>query len=401
MAMDNDNLFSTIDDDIESLEIDNTFGPSDTTESLTPATAEDKAKAAEDGKAESKEEKEKRETTEAKIKAAEEKSRKAIDSEFSDPDDTDEPQEKVKKNDGPADELEGIEAFSKDLVDINFFTLDDGEELPKTNEELLAKLHSEKERGAEDLLDSFISKYGDEYKEAFDAIFVNGVSPKEYLSKFEQIQSYKEMDLTDEDNQIKVVTATLRKQGWEDDDIKEKIKSLKLNSELEIESQRDHKALVRNEEADLKKIAEQEKLKVAQKQAQENHYRKNIRDILTEKLKTKDFDGIPITKESANKTIALLEDKKWKLPSGELITDFDAAILDLNRPENHDVKVKIGLLIGEFIPGKPIKLNLDKIAKVAASKEKTEIFNSIAKNRNKDTSKKEKVTSNSNYFTDL
>ena len=63
-----------------------------------------------------------------------------------------------------------------------------------------------------------------------------------------------------------------------------------------------------------------------------------------DKVKEKEFDGIPINSNLANELQDFLLVDKWKTPSGETLTDFDRSILDLKRPENHELKVKVGLL---------------------------------------------------------
>ena len=342
-----------------------------------------------------------------KTKKEEEEARKQIDNDFLDPEnDLDNPnpsKDKTsakKENTNEDKDLSYLEELSKDLVDLNIFSRESEDEpLPKTQEEFVAKWQAEKEKGAEELLANFVNKYGDEYAEAFDAIFVDGASPREYLAKFEQIQSFKDMDLTDEDNQVKVVKTALRKQGWEEKDIDDKVKSLKLNSELESDSIRYHKALVRTEEQEAQKMASDAKVKLEQKQAAEEQYKTNLRSIFTSKVKAKDFNGIPVTKESATRALHMLEDKNWKLPDGQLITDWDYAMLELNKPANHEVKAMLGLLI-DFKPGQPVKLNLGNVVKSTESKAKQEYFKYSTKGQLTETSKKS-PNKESNFFSEL
>ena len=69
-----------------------------------------------------------------------------------------------------------------------------------------------------------------------------------------------------------------------------------------------------------------------------------FRILLMKKLKSKEFDGIPINPQLANELQDYLLVDKWKAPSGELLTDFDRFILDMKKPENHAMKVKVALL---------------------------------------------------------
>ena len=95
-------------------------------------------------------------------------------------------------------------------------------------------------------------------------------------------------------------------------------------------------------------------------------------------FRSQEFDGIPVNRDSANKAVEFLEEKKWKLPSGELITDFDRVIMDLQHPQNHETKVKLALLLMKgYEPGKPLTLDLVPVAKKAVSKESNELFNFV------------------------
>lgn len=381
----NDN---TIDDEL--------FGnpkPKASTKGVTPASEEDKAKARETGKAETEEEKA------AKVLEAKQAEAKRIKEEEENLFDEDVNESKVDsktktKEETPVGELDEIEAFAKDLYTIGLLSPDEeGVEptLPKTNQELIDALDNEAEKRADSKIYDLFGKHGEEYRTALEAITVDGVNPLEYLHKFESVKTFKDMDLTIEDNQIKVVETSLRKQGWEEEDISKKIKSLKLNAELETESLSFHKALVKQEERELVKIQEKSRNELAAREAAEKQYTSNIRSILVDKIKAKEFDGIPVTKEAATKVADFLDNKKWKLSSGELITDFDYAILELNKPQNHATKVKLGLLLAPlFQPNKPITLDLSKVAKTAVSQEKKELFEFTKRNKIKVTNIKEK-----------
>ena len=52
------------------------------------------------------------------------------------------------------------------------------------------------------MVNNFIGQFGEDYQQAFDAIFVKGVDPKEYFGTYNNIKSFAEMDLADESNQV-------------------------------------------------------------------------------------------------------------------------------------------------------------------------------------------------------
>jgi hypothetical protein len=106
-----------------------------------------------------------------------------------------------------------------------------------------------------------------------------------------------------------------------------------------------------------------------------NMYIDNVQTILQDKVKAKEFDGIPINPKLANELQDFLLVDKWKTPSGETLTDFDRAILDLKRPENHEQKVKLGLLM-KILEKDP---TLSTIQKTGVTKKSNQLFGEVAR----------------------
>jgi hypothetical protein len=100
-----------------------------------------------------------------------------------------------------------------------------------------------------------------------------------------------------------------------------------------------------------------------------------VQTILQDKVKAKEFDGIPINPKLATELQDFLLVDKWKTPSGETLTDFDRAILDLKRPENHAQKVKIGLLL-KMLEKDP---TLSTIQRTGVTKKSNELFGEVAR----------------------
>ena len=96
---------------------------------------------------------------------------------------------------------------------------------------------------------------------------------------------------------------------------------------------------------------------------------------MQEKLKTKEFDGIPINLTLANELQDFLLVDKWKTPSGETLTDFDRVILDLKKPENHSQKVKIAMLL-KMLEKDP---TLSTIQKTGVTKQTDRLFAEVAR----------------------
>jgi hypothetical protein len=268
-------------------------------------------------------------------------------------------------------------ALAKDLLKLGVFSKGEDEEDYSINtpEEFLERFNEEKRRGAVDVVNNFIGQFGEDYQQAFDAIFVKGVDPKEYFGTYNSVASFSEMDLTEESNQVAVLKQALTDQGFEPEDITTEIERLKNYGDLESVSQKHHKVLLKKEASKLQQLEQQSQRELQQKQAVKQQYVQNVQSVLQEKLKIKEFDGIPINPKLAGELQDFLLTDKYKTTSGETITEFDRAILELKRPENHEKKVKIGLLL-KILEKDP---TLSTIQKSGVSKKSDQLFGEVAR----------------------
>ena len=268
-------------------------------------------------------------------------------------------------------------ALANDLYKLGVFTNDEEEdpETVNTAEEFLERFNNEKKKGASEMVQNFIGQFGEDYQEAFDAIFVKGVNPKDYFGTYNQIVNFAEMDLNDENNQMRIMKQALSDQGFEDDDIETEIERLQNYGDLESVATKHHKVLVKKEAVKLQHLEQKSEAELRQKAAIRNEYINNVQTILQEKVKTKEFDGIPINPKLATELQDFLLVDKWKTPTGETLTDFDRAILDMKRPENHAMKVKLGLLM-KMLEKDP---TLSTIQKTGVSKKTDQLFGEVAR----------------------
>ena len=306
-----------------------------------------------------------------------------------DDDDDDEPEEVKKSPVATTDEAEKSEeeteeedgtqfsALANDLFNLGVFTKnsEDEEVSINTPEEFLERFTAEKKKGASELVQNFIGQFGEDYQNAFDAIFVKGADPKEYFGTYNQIVSFSEMDLSNEKNQVAVMKQALTDQGFEPEDINTEIERLQNYGDLDTVAARHHKVLVKKEARKLQELESEAEQVQQQKIAIKNQYVQNVQTIITDKLKEKEFDGIPINPNLANELQDFLLVDKYKTASGENLTDFDRAILDLKRPENHELKVKVGLLM-KILEKDP---TLSTIQRTGVTKKSNQLFGEVAR----------------------
>lgn len=276
------------------------------------------------------------------------------------------------------DSSEGTQftALANDLYKLGVFTDEGDDQEPiSTAEEFLDRFNAEKKKGAAEIVENFIGQFGEDYQEAFDAIFVKGVNPKDYFGTYNQVVNFAEMDLSDEGNQVKIMKQALANQGFDPEDVETEVERLKNYGDLESVATKHHKVLVKKEAAKLQQMEANAQQELQQKQAVKNQYINNVQSILQDKIKAKEFDGIPINPKLATELQDFLLVDKWKTPTGETLTDFDRAILDMKRPENHEMKVKVGLLL-KMLEKDP---TLSTIQRTGVTKKSNQLFGEVAR----------------------
>ena len=290
-----------------------------------------------------------------------------------------------------AEDDDTYKTLGKDLLRLGVFSKSSEDETEETidiksGEDFLERFNVEKKKGAIGILDNFLNQFGEEYRDMFDAVFVNGVKPNEYLNSFAKIESIKELDLTQESNQERIVRAYYKGLKWDDTKVESKITKLKDYGDLEDEAKTYHQVLLDKEQETttaLETAKLEENQKVKDKELATN---KSYQRILTEKLKTQEIDGVPLTQDDATKVFDYITSKKYKLQSGELLSEFDKDLMELNRPENHEMKIKLGLLLRK-------KLDLTSVKKQTISKKSDALFTLSTKNAKQKDSKERETKS--------
>jgi len=299
------------------------------------------------------------------------------------------------EEEGAEQEVTQFGALAKDLLKLGVFSSDeDDEEEIQTPEQFLEKFQKEKQKGAIEVVNNFIGQFGEDYQKAFDAIFVKGVDPKEYFGTYNNIVSFADMDLSEESNQVRVIKQALADQGFEDEDIDTEVERLKNYGDLETVATKHHKVLVKKEAVKLQQLEQKSQQELQQRQAIKEEYVKNVQSVLQEKLKTKEFDGIPINPKLANELQDFLLVDRYRTNSGETITEFDKAILELKRPENHEKKVKVGLLL-KILEKDP---TLSTIQKTGISKKSDQLFGEVARQVTKSKSSSSSPSKSNSWF---
>lgn len=277
--------------------------------------------------------------------------------------------------------------IAQELVTHGIFNLEEDEEEIQISspEELLERFQFESRKQASVVIDKFLNRFGDNYRDMFENVFVRGINPVEYLNRYTKVEGIQNLDLSEEANQERVVRELYRSEGRSAEYIEKRLTQLKNYNDLLDEATEAQKILVTKEQQQIDEAATKKKEEIDRRAQIRNEYLNNVGRILSDKLKSKDFDGIPVDKRFAENIYGYLTQERFQTPDGELLTTFDKDVLDLKRPENHELKVKVAMLL-QLLKEDP---QLTKLAKKAVSKETNELFKGLKKTAMKTNKKAE------------
>jgi len=281
-------------------------------------------------------------------------------------------------DDDEEEELSDFEAMTKGLYELGIFEADEDEEgnpvyrLPKTPEQLKAVWEEQKAKALDTSLYNFLmNRHGEEGVRVFQAIFQNGVNPKEYFQAYTQLQEVESLNPEDEAHQEMIVREYLKRQKLPEDKIAKRIQRLKDLAELQSEAEDLHPQLVEQDKQALLDKEEANKQKQLAEEQADAQYKGAITKILQEKLKEKEIDGIPLSQERVQKAFDFLYTKKYtSKATGDKLTEFDVAILNSKKPENLQNRIKLALLFMD-------NFDFSKIQKKGVSNASNNVFKDL------------------------
>lgn len=280
--------------------------------------------------------------------------------------------------------------FSKDLVELGLFIEEEEEFEIDSPEKFAEKFKKDVESHKWNEINKFLGKFGQSHIDAFNALYINGVDPETYFKSQIKIETIEGLDLTQDDNQKLVVRNYYSSLGWAEDKIQKKIEKLVDYGDLEEEASVASEKLLQHEKKQQQEEVLKKQQEIQQKQQQEEYYQNSLYSILQNKVKTKDFDGIPVTDKTAKETFDFMTNRNWRdKRTGEEFSDFDKFLLDLKAPENYELAVKVALLAKNG-------LDLSKVKQKAVTQETNKLFQTV-QNKQKTSPKRALVESNDNF----
>lgn len=271
-----------------------------------------------------------------------------------------------------------FEKISEGLFQLGIFTGEDT--LPKTEEEFIQRFQQEKQKGASEWLNNFLSaEHGEEGIDLFKAIFVDKVDPREYFGVYNDALNLSEVDIESEAGQKQIFREYYTRLGWSSAKIEQKLEKAVEYADLESDAKDFHEVLLKEDQKKLKDLEESSKTKKQQELLNEQSFIQNINKVINDNLPNKEIGGLPLNIDTAKKVVDFLTTKKYQTPDKQKLTEFDKFILETKKPENLKQRVLIALLAQS-------NFDFSKIEKRAITKKSNTVFGNLIKQTTKDTS---------------
>ena len=227
----------------------------------------------------------------------------------------------------------------KDLKEAGIFKhveLEDGEELDA--DKLYELQQEEIEAEVTSRLDAWASQELDEDAKAFIKFKIQGGDTSEFFKTYQNTSEITLGDIEDEDYQDNLIRYQLQKEGWDKDEIEDRLEFLTESNKKSKFAERYHDRLIKEQEKEkqaLVKQAEEQKIRAKQ---QEEQFRVSIKDTLDT---NKEINGIKFTDKDKGNLINFLT-KKEKLEDGRVITGFQKKLSEsFNDPKKIALLAKI------------------------------------------------------------
>ena len=278
-------------------------------ENKTPAQQATPAQADELEETEDTDKPESEDKTKSKKKDEEEKV-----SFFEEEADEDKSKEKTSTADGSI-----YEDVYKDLKEAGIFKhveLEDGEEL---DADRLYELQQEEiEAEVTSRLDAWASQELDEDAKAFIKFKIQGGDTSEFFKTYQNTSEITLGNIEDEDYQDSLIRYQLQKEGWDKDEIEDRLEFLTESNKKSKFAEKYHDRLVQEQEKEKQALVKQAEEQKTRARQQEEQFKTSIKETLDT---NKEINGIKFSDKDKNGLINFLT-KKEKLEDGRVITGF-------------------------------------------------------------------------------
>lgn len=228
--------------------------------------------------------------------------------------DEDKSKEKTSTADGSI-----YEDVYKDLKEAGIFKhveLEEGEELDADRFYELQQEEYDKE--VEERLSTWATKDLDGDAQAFIKFKLQGGNTSEFFKTYQNTSEITLGDIEDEDYQDSLIRYQLQKEGWDRDEIEDRLEFLTESNKKSKFAEKYHNRLVQEQEQEKQALVKQAEEQKARARQQEEQFKTSIKETLDT---NKEINGIKFSDKDKNGLINFLT-KKEKLEDGRIVTGF-------------------------------------------------------------------------------
>ena len=228
--------------------------------------------------------------------------------------DEDKSKEKTSTADGSI-----YEDVYKDLKEAGIFKhveLEEGEELDADRFYELQQEEYDKE--VEERLSTWATKDLDEDAQAFIKFKLQGGNTTDFFKTYQDASEIAPGDIEDEDYQDNLIRYQLQKEGWDRDEIEDRLEFLTESNKKSKFAERYHDRLIKEQEKEKQALVRQAEEQKARAKQQEEQFKISIKETLDT---NKEINGIKFSDKDKNGLINFLT-KKEKLEDGRVATGF-------------------------------------------------------------------------------
>lgn len=272
------------------------------------------------------------------------------DSEEEEEEEEDNEDDDKKEKLGPADYFKAV---GKGLMGLGKFG-DIPEDFEWTEESFLEKFDEMSEQNAKNKIQEILTDgWGESGIQMFNDIFIKKVPVKEYLSAYAEAEDFDSMDLDKVGNQKLVVRTYLESMGVDEDEIYEQIELLEGKDKLADRAEKYKEKLMEDRVAQMQQMSQKREAAMKQQRALETQRFNAISQVVTNALKEKEINGIPLSTSDTSELLRYVTAPAYKLQNGQEITELDKKLIELRRDPAK--WVALGKLLKEDLNVGPIK----------------------------------------------
>lgn len=228
--------------------------------------------------------------------------------------DEDKSKEKTSTADGSI-----YEDVYKDLKEAGIFKHVELEEDEELDADRFYELQQEEyDKEVEERLSTWATKDLDEDAQAFIKFKLQGGNTSEFFKTYQNTSEITLGDIEDEDYQDSLIRYQLQKEGWDRDEIEDRLEFLTESNKKSKFAEKYHDRLVQEQEKEKQALVKQAEEQKTRARQQEEQFKTSIKETLDT---NKEINGIKFSDKDKNGLINFLT-KKEKLEDGRVITGF-------------------------------------------------------------------------------